>query len=320
MLLLILATEMKPARAQIRLLSLLLKVAIVSAALIYLVQHTNRSALQVQFSYFADAPLYVWLGVFLLLPLNWSLEALKWKLLVKPLHQLSFLQALNAVFAGVTAGTATPNRIGESAGRIFLLPRTVRVEALGLAAAGSAAQLAVTTFAAAAGILLTQDLLLLPEINLLQAALFGLAVLAVCFAAFLLVRRNVQYQKLISTLRGITAKTVAVILALSALRYLVYLFQFMLLLRAAGIDLDAFLLAAAVAVTYGLITLIPTFAFTEIVVRGSAAAAVIGGMSGNEPAALSAALVLWAVNVGLPAIAGIWPVLHFRFFKADDHE
>lgn len=311
---------MKPARAQIRLLSLLLKVAIVSAALIYLIQHTSRSALQVQFSYFADAPLYVWVGVFLLLPLNWSLEAVKWKLLVKPLQELRFFQALSAVLAGVTAGTATPNRIGESAGRIFLLPRAVRVEAFGLAAAGSAAQLAVTTFAAAAGILLAQDLLQLPEINVFIAALFSLGVLAACFIVFLLVRRSVQFQKVISTLRGITVKKLAALLALSALRYMVYLFQFMLLLRAAGIDLDVLLLAAAVAVTYGLITLIPTFAFTEIVVRGSAAAAVIGGISGNEPAALSAALVLWAVNVGLPAIAGIWPVLHFRFFKADDHD
>jgi uncharacterized membrane protein YbhN (UPF0104 family) len=311
---------MKPARAQIRLLSLLLKVAIVSAALVYLMLHTSRSALQQQLSYFADAPMYVWFSVLLLLPLNWSLEALKWKLLTAPLQRLRFLQALGAVLAGVTAGTATPNRIGESAGRIFLLPRNMRVQALGLAAAGSAAQLAVTSLAAAAGLLVAHDALQLPQINLLRVVMLAAAVLAFCFITFLVVRRTELFKKLMQALRSITTQTMAAVLALSAFRYAVYVFQFAVLLRAAGIDLAPPLLAAAVAVTYGLITLIPTFAFTEIVVRGSAAAAVIGGMSGNEPAALSAALVLWAVNVGIPAIIGIWPVLHFRFFKADEYD
>ena len=60
------------------------------------------------------------LAVLLLMPVNWMLEGLKWKLAAGQQVKLSFGNAMRGVLAGVTIGTATPNRIGEFAGRIFM--------------------------------------------------------------------------------------------------------------------------------------------------------------------------------------------------------
>ncbi len=290
------------------------------AAVLYLWLYLVRNHVQEHFVLLAAASWKLWLPVLLLMPLNWLLEALKWKILAGQLQPVSMANSLRAVLAGVTVGTATPNRVGESVARVCVLEPELRVAGLGLAAAGSAAQLLVTSLAAAAGAFYVQDELVLPGIKLWPVIVFGAAVLlAIILGAFFL-RRYKQGRQLLSALQQIGRKKSAVITGLSALRYGVYLLQFVLLLRASGIDLSYDLLAASVAVTYGVITLIPTFALTEIAVRGSAAAAVIGGMCGNPEAALSAAVVLWAINVGLPALAGIVPVLSFRIFKADEHD
>lgn len=303
-----------------RWLSWLLKVAIVSAAVWYLWLYMRGNHLSQHFTQLAGAPLKLWLAVWLLWPINWCLEALKWKQLVLQLQPVSFAQALRAVLAGVTAGTATPNRIGESVARVCILEPENRLAALGLAAAGSAAQLLVTSLSAAAGVLYARNQIQLPSFGIVPTGLFALGILLVLVLLYYFLRTHAQGKIVLATLRGISRNKAAMVLLFSALRYMVYLFQFVLLLRAAGIMLPYGLLAAAVAVTYGIITLIPTFAFTEIIVRGSAAAAVVGGMCGNTEAALSAAVVLWGINVGLPALAGIVPVLSFRLYKTDAHE
>lgn len=300
--------------------SWLLKVAIVSAAVWYLWLYMRSNHVAQHFTQLAGAPFKLWLAVWLLWPINWCLEALKWKQLVQQLQPVSFSQSLRAVLAGVTVGTATPNRIGESVARVCILEPEKRVAALGLAAAGSAAQLLVTSLAAAAGVLYARNLLQLPSFSILSAGLFALGLLVVLVLLYFFLRTHAQGKIVLRALRGISRKKAAVVVLFSALRYAVYLLQFVLLLRASGITLPFGLLAAAVAVTYGIVTLIPTFAFTEIVVRGSAAAAVIGGLCGNAEAALSAAVVLWAINVGLPALAGIVPVLTFRVYKTDADE
>lgn len=272
------------------------------------------------FTQLAGASFSLWLAVWLLWPLNWGLEALKWKLLVRQLQPVRFGQALQAVLAGVTVGTATPNRVGESVARVCILPPEKRVAALGLAAAGSAAQLLVTSLAAVAGMFYARKELQLPAIEPGPVFGFGLGIALLCVWLYFVLRNYPQGKQFLHSFAQIRRSAAIAVLTLSALRYLVYMFQFVLLLRAAGIALPVDMLAAAVAVTYGIVTLVPTFAFTEIVVRGSAAAAVIGGMCGNAEAALSAAVVLWSINVGLPALAGIVPVLTFRLFKNDAHD
>ena len=53
-------------------------------------------------------------SIFLLLPVNWGMEAVKWKTLVSPLQKSSFFQSYKSVLSGLTTGFFTPNRIRRS--------------------------------------------------------------------------------------------------------------------------------------------------------------------------------------------------------------
>jgi uncharacterized membrane protein YbhN (UPF0104 family) len=59
--------------------------------------------------------------VFLLMFVNWGIEARKWQLLVSSIQKVSFGRAFRAVFSGQALGFNTPNRMGESAGRAIFL-------------------------------------------------------------------------------------------------------------------------------------------------------------------------------------------------------
>ncbi len=70
-----------------------------------------------------------------------------------------------------------------------------------------------------------------------------------------------------------------------------------------------------IALTFFAIAAIPTFALTEIGVRGSAALAFIGLISDNDTGIVAASFSLWLVNIALPAMAGVPFVFKWKLFK-----
>jgi Lysylphosphatidylglycerol synthase TM region len=79
-------------------------------------------------------------GVAVLMIVNWSIEALKWQLLVKHLQSISFVRSLRSVFTGISVSLLTPNRIGEYGGRIIYLNDDVKLRAITANIIGSFAQ------------------------------------------------------------------------------------------------------------------------------------------------------------------------------------
>jgi uncharacterized membrane protein YbhN (UPF0104 family) len=60
-------------------------------------------------------------AVLLLMFVNWSIEAIKWKISIKKVQQVSFGKALQAVLSGVSFAVSTPNRMGEYLGRVLYM-------------------------------------------------------------------------------------------------------------------------------------------------------------------------------------------------------
>ncbi|MEX2590199.1 MAG: hypothetical protein WD334_08335, partial [Chitinophagales bacterium] len=63
------------------------------------------------------------LGALFLMPVNWILESLKWKMLMQRIEPLTFTNSFRSVLSGVTFTMFTPNRIGEYAGRFLFLKK-----------------------------------------------------------------------------------------------------------------------------------------------------------------------------------------------------
>ncbi|MEJ7737660.1 MAG: lysylphosphatidylglycerol synthase domain-containing protein [Chitinophagaceae bacterium] len=82
--------------------------------------------------------------VFLLMFLNWGVEARKWQVLLQPVERMSIWKAFKATLAGVAFSINTPNRIGEYGGRILYVKEGNRIKAVSLTIVGSISQLIIT--------------------------------------------------------------------------------------------------------------------------------------------------------------------------------
>jgi uncharacterized membrane protein YbhN (UPF0104 family) len=250
--------------------------------------------------------------VVLLLPVNWFLETAKWKRLIAAAETISWREAWSGVLAGLAIGAATPNRIGEFAGRVFQLKATPVRDGIVFTLVSSLMQVIVTIAFGVIGLLMTDPdkYLHSGKAFLWTALVVGLVCAAIAYAR----AAGGKTGEYLAALKKIDSSTQATVLGLSALRYIVYTIQFFIMLRMCGIDAPGIELVWAIFVNYLAVTIIPSVMFSEIIVRGTVATGVIGGLCGNPGAAALAAVLLWMINVALPATAGLFFVKNISFF------
>jgi hypothetical protein len=306
--------------AYLRWISVALKIAIVSLATGYILLHffTQQEALRISSFFYSslNAHPFIYALVLLLMPVNWFFEALKWKIIAAVETPLTIAQASRGVLAGVAIGMATPNRVGEFAGRIFMTRGGDRVHLLLLSFVSSFCQVAVTIACGLVALLLAPSNLQLHELYYSKTYYLYLAAFLVIFlppVVRVIAQRN---REKLEVLARFPPRKFAAAIGLSFFRYVVYSGQFLLLLSLTpGFDLRA--AAVCIAVAYLLVTIIPTFSITEVLVRGSVAGAVFSTTEVSFGDAFYVAVILWAINVALPALAGCIFVFRLRFFKSD---
>ncbi len=262
-----------------------------------------------------------WLAV-VLVPLNYGLEAFKWKFLTKRLQHLDFNTSLKAVLAGCSITMLTPNRVGEAAGRIIYIDEDKRIAAVPLTILGSMSQLFVTIIMGTIGLLIFRYVhpsdavifKLLPELAgqiliitcISISAVLILLYLRVGFLIRMLLRVNFlkKFVKYLHFIHEFSRKELLRILFLSFLRYVVFILQYILLLKVMQVNIgfaDCFWL---IAVFYLVMALAPTIGFTELPLRAAAAVEIFQLYSPNVLGIQAASLSIWLINLVLPAIAG----------------
>jgi hypothetical protein len=253
-----------------------------------------------------------------LIPLNWGLEAAKWQLLSRKVEQLSLVQAYRAVLVGVCLGFITPNRLGDYAGRIIELKSRHRLEALGGIFLGRFCQLLVTLTVGSGGLLyFAAGTWTLPVPGFLPAivvSLAGMNLVAyfILFNPRLILRmlagvpflnRFISY---LAIMGRYGAGEIALVWIWSALRYLVFMSQFLLLLSAFGIQIGLLPMAMGVAGTYLLKSVLPSVnAFADLGMRELSALYFFSLLGQDKVLVMSASLSLWLLNIALPSLLGL---------------
>jgi uncharacterized membrane protein YbhN (UPF0104 family) len=265
---------------------------------------------------------------------NWGLEARKWQLLVKPLQYISFIRAFSAVLSGVSFSINTPNRIGEYGGRVLYL-RNNRSKLKGIAATmvGSFSQLIVTIIFGLIGLIYYINKYPLVKGNgyfvshLWEKILVGL-LLIICVLVILLYFRLqiilAIFEKIpmlrkarifVQIIVRYSAGDLEHLLLLSALRYVVFSAQYLILLDTLGVEMlwwQGFLMNAVV---YLVMALVPTIAIAELGLRGKVSLYFMGLLSTNSPGIIAATVCIWLINLVLPAILGSVLLLGIKIFK-----
>ncbi len=261
------------------------------------------------FSSFEKHP-FLFFAVILLMPLNWLLEAMKWKIAAGKLVKISLQESIKGVLAGVTIGTATPNRIGEFAGRIFMVQEGDRIQLLLLSFVPSFAQVLVTVVAGSIGFLLHPEVAGLSEREMIFLVAGTILVFILPFIPGFFPMR---WAKKVEVLRTFSGKLFFQIVFLSVIRYCIYVFQFLLVLMLSGANLEWKMTLVCITVSYFIVTMIPTFSFTEVLLRGGIAGFVFSNGGAEFDIAFTAAVTLWAINVAIPSLVGSVFVFRLKF-------
>ena len=269
--------------------------------------------------------------VLLLMPVNWGLEALKWKLLLRPLERLSWLTSFKSVLAGCSVTMLTPNRIGEYGGRIVYIHEDHRISAIPLTILGSMGQLFITFIIGTAGLLWLRfsaggsifrsmpvyagNILLV--CSLIVSLLLILIYLRVGVIVRLLLRISLvrKANKYIELLKNFTRKQLLRILLLSFLRYLVFILQYILLLKLMQVEIPGVLCFWVLSVFYLVMALAPTIGFTELPIRAAASVELLQMYSSNVLGIQAASLGIWGINLVIPAIAGSLLIFGIKIMK-----
>ena len=270
--------------------------------------------------------------VIFLMVINWSIEALKWKISIQKVQPVSFSRSFRAILSGVSFSVSTPNRIGEYLGRILYIAEGNRLRVISLTIVSSMSQLIITLFAGSVGLFFirknieTGDTTQGLDSFWLQVLQYGVIIVlliltGIYFRLSLFInlvdklRNNSRYSWLVSSLKDIDATLLLKLLSLSAIRYIVFVVQYFLLFRLFEVNTGWWECLWAVSVIFLVLAIIPTFAIAELGLRGNVSLKLIGLFSTNSLGISLTTATIWIINLVLPAIAGSLLILSVKIFK-----
>ncbi len=290
------------------------KLLIAALLLFLLVQNVNSNTLLPTLT--GAQPLFLVGAVLLLIP-NLLFQYRKWALLLRSVHPAVRPHDIGAsLMLGFTFGVVTPARIGEFGGRAFAVRGTDRLALIGLTAVDKLATLTVTVMAGSVGLLIF--CIQHPFIDPALLAAAELTVLSFVAGLSLLWTRRKRsasvipparwlqqrIQRIQSALAGVDTRLRVRLLLLSLLFYCTFLLQFVLLLYAFG-STDLLSALAGISTIMLIKTVIPPVTVGELGIREGASVYVLGHAGIVAAAAFSASLLLFAINILLPSLAGL---------------
>ena len=278
--------------------------------------------------------------LFLLMLLNWGIEAVKWEILVSKFEKIKIWESFNAILAGTTISSVFPNRAGEFIGRVFILKTENRIKGSLVTFIGNISQLLTTIIFGLAAFFLF-SLLFVSEFKnagfftysaillLIFAIIFAMLYFYFNISALQKISKRIfktKWKKLSNYLEVFgeyNSGELRKILFLSLIRYLVFSFQFYLCFVLFGINLNIFEGLLIIAFIYLLITAIPTVALSEIGVRGSVSLFVFSlyfaargkNIDDYKIAIVAASALIWIINLIIPAIFGSFIIMKYKLFK-----
>ena len=267
--------------------------------------------------------------VVLMMFINWMLESLKWKFMIRKIEVISFFTSFRAIFSGITVSSFTPNRIGEYGGRVFCLEKSDRIQAVFITILCSMAQLLTTIIFGSFAFFILHEQFLEDQYFIIEISRFSLLVLFVLNILFVLAYFNVAFlinflwkfsffnflRQYINVISLFNFKDLLVTFLYSVFRYLVFSIQFLILLHVFNVDISLYDAILSVMLVFFFITLTPTITIAEIGVRGSMALLVFLKFSTNVIGILSSTFLLWIINLIIPAIIGSFFIFSLKFFR-----
>jgi uncharacterized membrane protein YbhN (UPF0104 family) len=262
--------------------------------------------------------------VFVFMILNWTIEAAKWRMLIRGTENFSLWKSLQSVLTGVAVSIITPNRVGEYMGRILYLKNANKIKGITVTIVGSFAQLIVTGFLGLLGLSyyiihikssLWLYVLLLSSVFLsiiLTYVYFNLQLIVALATRYIFLKKIKTYLAIINRFGR---KQLIKILMYSLGRYLVYTLQFFMLLQILLVRANPFDLIFTIWLIFWAMAIVPTIAIAEVGIRGETALFFLLPISANQLGIISSTMLLWLINLIIPALVGCLFIYKMKIYE-----
>lgn len=266
--------------------------------------------------------------VLILMLVNWGLEALKWKRLLKNIEVLTVWRAIESVFCGLTWAVFTPNRIGEYGGRVFFLSPKRRVIGIVAMAVGNIGQMVLTNIFGAICICI----FIYRFVNLDYRLVYALFALSAMFCLFFLVfffnikwlnglllsmRFTRKYKKFYSILGRYQKQELLKILLFCLARYVVFSTQYFIMFFWLIPDIHYLDILMMVCILFFVQSTLPSLDLFDIGVRSVTASYFFSFVTTQDVAVIACTASIWLINIIIPAILGSYFVFKLNFFGSN---
>lgn len=289
---------------------------IISILLLILIyyQFRNRSlVLDFSSAFRHTGPTGLLIVTLLLVFPNLWLDALKWKRLIQYAGPATFSIALKSMLSGYAFSFFTPNRLGDYPGRILYLGWNSSFQLIAAAIAAALSQVIIVfCFTLFALLFFPYDLLgafhwitllvTILVIIFLSFIYFNLEWLESRITGVRLLRKWSLFRQL---LLRISIKEKVFILFISASRFVIYNFQLVLLLRYFGLEQNLFYSFLGSNLFFGSIMTIPSVGIAEPAIRSEVGLFLFRHNGQHNLGIITAILLVWILNVVLPALVGL---------------
>jgi len=254
--------------------------------------------------------------LFILMFIQWFVEAQKWRFLLYKVQYLKFRQSIKAVFSGLSISFLTPNRTGEFLGRIIFISKGNRIKASIITFIGNYSQLLTTITIGLISLFYFPNYFNIDEYldkNYYYFIIFFTLIISNILYFFtnkiydfasIFSKKN-KYLSQIEVFNIYRKKEFLIAYLYSIFRYLIFIVQYYIsfLIFDIHISLIDFVILKPISIL--LITAIPTVSITDAGVRVSSALAIFAlvDISTNI---ISATILVWLVNIVIPSLIGLF--------------
>jgi hypothetical protein len=245
-----------------------------------------------------------WLLMALLMVLNYTIEAIKWKTVIASTNQFNIFQALRAVLVGQAFSFFTPARSGDYVGRTLFLAPGTKLKGITQMAWASYAQLLMTI--CFGSIAIFWNLPFLPWLK--WVAPWGAALGLFLFFYNQSLKGWLSKINLIQIDNGLKWK----LIALAFSRYLVYILQYNWASEMLSIPVHALDLSIAIMALLFFLSMIPAISLTDLVIRGQLFLLLMAPFYQNDIMLIALTTLIWIVNFLIPSIIGSILLLGFK--------
>lgn len=267
--------------------------------------------------------------VFLLMLVNWIIEALKWKFLIRKVECISLWKAIESVFCGLTIAVFTPNRIGEYGGRVFFLSPRKRLHGVVAMGIGAIGQMVLTNVIGS--IALLWFFYRFSSLSSISLTLLVAGVSVYC-TFFLVLYFNItwiirfiikikwlkRFKKFFKVFAKYKKKNILKVFAFCSLRFAVFTSQYCIVINMLVPDLSLFPVVMMVFILFFIQSALPSLDLFDVGVRTLTASYFFSYITHQDVAIIAATAFIWLVNLIIPAILGAPFVFKLNFFGSNN--